>query len=63
MERKFMLNENGKLTEIPFRLLEVGDKFQIFEDGIQYIDSYGQIEWTVAENPVEGVLKVVETTE
>ncbi len=31
----------------PFDELKVGDRFQIFDNGVQYIDSLGRTDWTV----------------
>ncbi|RPK20019.1 hypothetical protein [Paenibacillus xylanexedens] len=46
--------QNGAWVVKPFDELQKGDKFQIFDDGVQYIDSFGRIEWTVRKSAQVG---------
>lgn len=53
-ERRVEVAVLGGWAPTCFDALQVGDKFIIFDDDVRYIDSCGNIEWTVEKAPVVG---------
>jgi hypothetical protein len=63
--RTIQILKDGTWHDAEFEQLEVGDVFRIFDDGVQVIDSYGNIQWTVREVPelVDGQILFVNVKE
>jgi hypothetical protein len=41
----------GEWYAVDFNTLQVGNKFRLYDNGVQFIDTYGNSEWTVRSLP------------